>query len=91
MDLLTTVIAEKAAEETVSAVAQVVTDTGFVNKLLGKVSLALGDCFQRYLRNAEASYNQVRTLATEPDLRACRKRGEQKVRHDGSKCGILRL
>ena len=66
---LTTVIAEKAAEETVSAVAQVVTDTGFVNKLLGKVSLALGDCFQRYLRNAEASYNQVRTLATEPDLR----------------------
>ncbi|MBR0283318.1 MAG: NACHT domain-containing protein [Oscillibacter sp.] len=66
---LTTVVAEKAAEEAVGAVAQVVTDTGFVNKLLGKVSLALGDCFQRYLRNAEASYNQVRTLATEPDLR----------------------
>lgn len=62
--------AVSAAGETFgNAVGGAVTDTGFVNKLLGKAALALGDCFQRYLRNAEASYNEVRTLATEPDLR----------------------
>ena len=52
------------------AVGNAVTDTGFIDALLGKLSLQLGDCFHRYLRNAEKDYNEVRTLATEPELRA---------------------
>ena len=35
--------------------------------------------------------NQMRFDEETQETGACPKRGEQKVRHDGSKCGILRL
>ena len=44
-------------------------DTSFVKRLLGQFSLLLGESFQRYLHNAAERYNEIRTLATEPELR----------------------
>lgn len=58
--------AVSAAGETLGNAA---TDAKVIDALLGKLSLHLRDNFHRYLRNAEKNYNEVRTLATEPELR----------------------
>ena len=62
--------AVSAAGETLGGgVANAATDTKWISGLFGKLSLALQDNFHAYLRNAEKNYNEVRTLATEPELR----------------------
>ena len=58
-----------AGEELGTAATGAAKNAGFVRSLLDRLSINLGTAFKNYLEIAEEEYNQIRTLATEPDLR----------------------